>query len=123
MPDAFSWIAYYADGSSLCETDADGKVIHTMAEIDQKSLRAFALTPIRDGLSSIVVAFTGRQRLIFFRRSGVPVPGDASCGHDQPAFTAVGWQKAVNGRNVKAIWWVFDDGSAILSDRDLDELR
>ncbi len=119
MSDVFTWIACYDDGSSLMEIESDGTE-HGFAEVDLDRLSAFVLNPMREGLPSPVVKIdrAGGQRPIFFRRRSIALDPETHGEANRSTITVLGWQKTVEGKNVKSFAALYEDGSVLISDRD-----
>ena len=74
------------------------------------------------------------MRPIFFRRmrqlhvgnpEEIPIEYIDENGELQPTIlfaVVLGWQKTVNGKNVKSLIWLMRDGSTAITDRDIDDL-
>lgn len=119
MTDAWTWIACYDDGSSLMEIEPDGTE-HGFAEVDLARLSAFVLNPMRDGLPAPIVKIdrASGQRPIFFRRRTIALDPALGTEEKRSTITVLGWQKTVEGKNVKSFVALYEDGSVLISDRD-----
>lgn len=104
-----TWLAHYTDGSTLTQTNG-----HTYADIDRDRLQAFDLWS--DGRLLVRVDLRqdtrngelGPKRLIWRMRTILDTAGQKNIVH------LTGWQRQVNGRNVQAICYVFEDGIVLL---------
>ena len=121
MADGHHWRAQYDDGSHLDEHDADGRGVG-FASVDQSRLVALELLPQSGGIPYRLQLGEG-MRPIFFRRRAVTVnPSDGVPEDerviDRKTSTVIGWQRTVEGRNVKSLVVLLPDGSVLLTDDD-----
>ena len=116
----WTWLVLYSDGTELSEDQAGGfgavdiARVDTLVVLDRNAPELHYAVPIREGM-----------RPIFFRRKRQRVSLGSPSATSGPTIyaTALGWQKTVNGRNVKSLIWLMHDGSVAVTDRDLDELE
>lgn len=107
-PEGITWLAHYDDGDQLAQANGT-----TYADIDRDRLQAFDLW--RAGRLLVRVDMRndggpdhGPKRLIWRVRNQVDTGGHSLRLH------LAGWQRTVNGRNVQAICYVFEDGAVLL---------
>jgi hypothetical protein len=116
---AWGWLVTYRDGSYLWEYE-EGKWSHAFADIESQDVVRFRLIPFRAGLPVHCVALNpdAGERLIFFRRYATdqsPV-NDQVTGQRQ--YTVVGWQRTVQGENVKTFAFFLEDGRCFLTSNE-----
>lgn len=113
------WIAHYIDGSNLRQYN--NGVTNSYQDIERHRLVAFDLwrdeqllvrVDLRDNDNSSEIE---ARRLIYRKRHQM-----TDKGHHL-TFYMVGWQRKVNGRNVQAINYVFEDGGILLGGQFTDE--
>lgn len=124
MAERYEWVAHYCDGAVLAERPdpSDPSRDNSFAAVDHPRLVAITLTPTNPANPPVGVSVPGNEgaRGIFFRRNArIVLAGE---GEMPWTGTAVGWQKTVNGKNVKALLHLGDDGRVILTDRDIADL-
>lgn len=121
--DAWWWVATYDDGTNVSEVDENLCSVHAMADVDVSRVIAFTLIPTRpeSGLPCPTVELepaTG-QRVIFTRRRSITIdPNGPGREVGRKTVHLLGWQRTVNGKNVKAVAYWFEDGSCLFSDND-----
>ena len=121
MTDTHHWRAQYDDGSHLDEHDEDGRGVG-FASVDQSCLTALELLP-QDGGIPYRLQLSDDMRPIFFRRRAVTVNPSDGVPEDERVIgrktsTVIGWQRTVEGRNVKSLVVLLPDGSVLLTDDD-----
>lgn len=107
-----TWRAVYDDGSSLPQIAAGG-LRHRYQDIERDRLVCFDLLRgdavlVRVDMRDDSGGSLGPKRLIWRMRKELNDKGHRSCVH------LAGWQRLVNGRNVQAIAYVFDNGAVVL---------
>jgi hypothetical protein len=117
------WRAHYTDGTMLDEHEGDK--IHGWKDVDLDRLAAFELVPQDvDGEYSILpqplLKVTPTMRPIFFRRNVVIVDPHTYEEKDRIILPCLGWQKTVEGVNVKSFTFYYEDGSIVVTDDDKD---
>lgn len=120
-PSALTWTAILRDGSTFPESDGGGfrPVVAAAADGTLDSV----LVHGRDGTPLAQVVIRDGMRPIFGRlwiNSLNPNTGEESRGLRAVVY---GWQRTVNGTNVKTLIWVLADGQVYVADRDLDEIE
>lgn len=118
MPtDTWLWKAWYSDDTYLDEYDETGQS-RSFASIDQSRCVAIELCSQQIGVQDIVLAIPVDARPIFFRRRSHVGSVDADGFHETTRLTStvVGFQKTINGRNVKALTVFMHDGSVFITD-------
>jgi hypothetical protein len=126
--DAWHWRAHYSalDGQPeefLDEYDHETGKGRGFASIDQSRLVRFELVSQRPHLPNHSLALLKDSRPIFFRRRHARL-SDYVLVDDEgneitpgfPTITVLGWQRTVNGKNVKAVVFFLEDGSSICAD-------
>jgi hypothetical protein len=105
--DAYTWTAFYEDGSSIREYDhPDG---HGFAVVDSAQVKRLAL--VCDLRSHSVVVPSGAEPVFFRRRSIIVNLVDESTESRQTVH-CIGWK-----HDDKAVYlFVFEDGSTLLTD-------
>jgi hypothetical protein len=103
-----TWQAHYTDGSTLPQGNGA-----TYTDIERDKLQAFDLWRgeqllVRVDLRPDSNGEVGQRRLIWRMRRRLDTGGG------QMTIHMVGWQRTVNGRNVQAICYVFEDGVVLL---------
>lgn len=125
--DAWHWRAHYSSDPEnpefLDEYDHETGKGRGFAQIDQSRLVRFELVSQREGLPNHSLSLLKDSRPIFFRRRHARftdyVLVDEKGNEITPGFptmTVLGWQRTVNGRNVKAVIFFLEDGSSICAD-------
>lgn len=99
------WVAYYSDGSSLPQYNADGSE-NKYQDIDRSRLESFALW--QDSTKVFHLHIEPGQRLIYRRRVEMP---------QGTSVYLVGWQQTVGTENIQSIAYVFPNGSVELAGR------
>lgn len=115
----WAWLVLYSDDTELTEEQAGGFAavdiprVKTLVVYDRNTPALHYAVPIREGM-----------RPIFFRRKRQVIPMGGSSPANEPVTfaTVLGWQKTLNGRNVKSLIWLMHDGSVAITDRDIDDL-
>jgi hypothetical protein len=113
MTEPYLFRAYYNDGEILDEAPGVG-----FGHIDQPRLVALELVPQWAGLPQPHLAVSEGLRPIFFRRRKINVSSATGEQERLPVITVLGWQRTVNGTNVKSLVAFFEDGSALITDDD-----
>lgn len=115
----WTWLVLYTDGTELREEQAGG-----FAAVDIPRVKTLVVYDRNAPELHYAVAIREREgmRPIFFRRKRQLIPTDGDPAEPYVVATALGWQKTVNGRNVKSLIWLMHDGSVAITDRDIDEL-
>lgn len=118
VTDAYTWTVTHADGTVVDEFDDDIDGVHPSARIRFDEVARVVLTPNRAGVPmlGVVVDPSRGQRLILTRRRSVPLSfetGGPTGG--RVTTTLIGFQQTVNGRNVRAVLCIDDDGNAVLT--------
>jgi len=106
----FSWIAYYKDGTKLCQFEDEKENKYT--DIRRKELLAFALCQVNTGVPQVTIYFDRpTQRLILRQR----IQNELSLSNGTLTQTAkiwmIGWQELVNGRNYQCLFFLYEDGT------------
>lgn len=117
MENNWEWAVIYEDDSEHFESDLGG-----FEKVEQDRVKALIVFDEGTG-QQYVTYIHGDQRPIFFRRSRRTVNPNTEEEVVSPWLfaTVFGWQKTVNGANVKSLTWLLFDGSVVLSDCDIDE--
>jgi hypothetical protein len=118
--DVWTWVAEYADGTTIFEMDDAGYDVHGLKDVDLSRVVRFTLIPLREGLPTPTVQLdqASGQRLIFTRRRRIEVNPASEEVVDRSTTHLLGWQRTVEGRNVKGVTYWFEDGSCLVSDHD-----
>ena len=118
-----TWRAYYDDGSELWQYNPGTEQKSTYADIERRKLVAFAL--FQENRPLVMVDFRddsqgdsaiGPKRLVWRIRHMMDTKGSSTQVH------LVGWQRAVNGRNVQSICFVAEDGVIVLGGQWQEDL-
>jgi hypothetical protein len=129
MPRSWKWAVIYKDGSEYVEEENVGFGTINLAEV-----QTLVVFDEHNHTTQFAIALKDDMRPIFFRRrrqlqlndpNTVPVGYVHENGElkDNYIFaTVLGWQKTVNGKNVKSFIWLMHDGSVAITDRDIDDL-
>lgn len=126
----WTWVVFYNDGTELSEDQAGGfgavdiPRVATLAVFDRDEPTVNYAVPIREGMRPIF--FRRKRQIVINDPTAVPVEylNENNEVTQMITFAVVlGWQKTVNGRNVKSLIWLMHDGSVAVTDRDLDELQ
>ena len=109
------WIAHYQDGTSLNQSEGA-----SYGDINRPNLQAFDLWRagqllIRIDLRDDTDNEIGPRRLIWRIRHKQTATGQHEAIH------MVGWQRQVNGRNIQAIGYVFEDGPILLGGQFVEQ--
>lgn len=125
----WTWTVLYQDGTELTEEQAGG-----FGNVEIERVRVLVVSDRNDPKTQFAVHISEGMRPIFFRRkrqltindpSAVPIEyfmADGELCTTITFATVLGWQKTLNGRNVKSLTWLMHDGSVAITDRDIDEL-
>jgi hypothetical protein len=105
MSDSYYWAIQYPDGKKISQLQPDGTEIAFSKEFEQSPF-IFSWVPISRDLPVVKVLIDKDKRLIYFRRRIGKL--DLSRGTQELTKTiyALGWQRTVNGTNVKSINWI-----------------
>ena len=103
--------------------DAEGKILDQLNETGQgrkleeievlKRPYTIYLIPQRPGLPQVSVKISGTKRFIYFRKihKKVSMLGSLFKGEQTVSTVyALGWQDTVEGKNVKSIMWISENG-------------
>lgn len=121
ITDTTKWRAVYNDDTFLDEGEEEG---HGWKNIDFKNLKIFKLLN-SEGTEICQVNLGGDKRIIFTRRNLIQAGqkfvkrGDVKILVPVKALERIiilGWQKTVNGVNVKAIFYIMPDGRIEMDD-------
>lgn len=115
----WTWAVIYKDGSQHFEEDLIG-----FANVDNNQVQTLILHDQEQGLQFVTHIREG-MRPIFFRRHRQEInsSGDTTLNLEPYLFATVfGWQKTIQGCNVKSLTWLLFDGSVAVTDCDLDDL-
>lgn len=121
ITDTTKWRAVYNDDTFLDEGEEEG---HAWKNIDFKNLKTFKLLN-SEGTEICQVNLGGDKRIIFTRRNLIQAGqkfvkrGDVKILVPVKALERIiilGWQKTVNGVNVKAIFYIMPDGRIEMDD-------
>lgn len=129
MQHVWTWAVVYEDGTERFEDELGG-----FGAVDIDRVRTLVVMA-REGDAHYAVHITDGMRPIFFRRvrklqindANEPIPAqyvraDGTVVESYVHATVLGWQKTVNGRNVKSLTWLMFDGSVAITDCDMDDL-
>jgi hypothetical protein len=119
--EAYRWVVLYNDGTAETED-----VLGGWANVQQDKLVGIQLLPNRSGLHQHVVYVNtqeGQRGIVLRKRIATVDPLAQQEIGGRQTIHCIGWQKTVEGTNVKSMLWVFDDGSTILTDRDIQDIR
>ena len=103
-----TWVAHYDDGSTLSQKDS-----HTYADINRIALQAFDLMNGSDLVVRVDLRDDAKEDLEP-RRLIWRIRHTQSTNGDHQKYHLIGWQRKVNGQNVQAICYVFEDGKILL---------
>lgn len=124
MPERYAWTATYADGTTVDERHPSGdpSLDRGFGEVDHARLASVALVPDDPAAPPVIVCVPQDvgARGIFFRRRARGLFGDPQGSGLN--LTCVGWQRTVNGANVKTLLFLTDDGRILLTDRDVQDM-
>ena len=110
----FFWIAEYKGGDGLAQFDERGNERY-FKDIDFDNLRRFHFVNVNTS-KKVSVEINDDSRVIAFRRHKRPLSlRTYDLGADDIMY-AIGFQKTVSGKNVKAIMYISSDGEIILKD-------
>ena len=116
-PNAWTWVAFYDDGSQLLET-GDPAGDHAFSEIDLARCTGFQLEPVDpdSGRSSFMVLIDPKkgQRPIFFRRRATP--WEIAGGEPETLMTCIGRQEKAGRRNFSTYVFFDDAGHVLIAD-------
>ncbi len=108
------WVAYYNDGTHLCQYDDDGTE-NKYADIDRSKLDSFALYDRPATRKLFHLHIEPGQRLIYRRRV------EKIVGGPEQVCYMIGWQQTVGEQNIQSIAYVFEDGTIELAGRWRDD--
>ena len=123
ITDTVKWRAVYDDGSYLDELESNGTE-HIFKEINFKKMVLFQLLN-EQHIAICQVHLNSEKRLIFTRRNIVTtvrrmiLQGDVKVPipiNSHQKVIILGWQKTVNGVNVKSIFYLLPDGRIEMDD-------
>lgn len=112
--DIYVWRVFYDDGSVLNEVE--GETLHYFRDIDLGRVAGFLLVPTLQGLPQFGMQLDNSKRLIFLRRRSITV--NLASGEESVRATwhILGWQSTVEGKNVKFLQYVNQNGNSFLTD-------
>ena len=125
----WTWVVLYNDGTELTEDQAGGfgavdiSRVETLVVQDRKDITVNYAVPIREGMRPIF--FRRKRQIVINDPTQVPIEFFGTDGEFNSSYlfaTVLGWQKTLNGRNVKSLIWLMHDGSVAITDRDIDDL-
>jgi hypothetical protein len=116
----WNWRAHYNDGTKLDEWENNTE--HGWKDVDLDRLVAFELIPDYDclHLPRPTLSITPTMRPIFFRRNRVEIDPNGGNEVGRIVVPCLGWQKTIEGVNVKSFTFYFEDGSVVVTDDDKD---
>lgn len=119
MSDLYLWRAHYSDGTYFDEYDETGQS-RGFAAVDQSRLLGIELRSQVVGTPDAFLRIPEDARPIFVRRRHIIGQVDAEQFHEtiRQTNTIIGWQKTIQGRNVKALTVFMWDGSVFITDSD-----
>lgn len=121
------WEVIYDDGTEIIESDEA-----PFSSLDMDKIQVLIITNT-ETQQQFAVHYSETMRPIFFRRmrrllindpNTIPeeyVNDDGSLKEMIVKTIAFGWQSTVNGKNVKSLAWILEDGSVAFTDKDIDE--
>jgi len=104
-----TWKALYHDGNTLPQFNEDGTE-NRYHDIDRNRLSHFVLYD-ESGKAVFSVVLHEDQQLVFRKRT--IIRGDNQV---MGSVYLVGWQQNIRGKNVKAIAYIYEDGTIDLDD-------
>jgi len=102
---SLTWEATYNDGTVVTEAD-----VETTALVDRDRLAQFKLLN-NEGRAVFVSFFSSEKKLIFRRRTFISPDGSV-----KGVVYLIGWHQNVNGKSVKSICYVYEDGHVEFDD-------
>ena len=99
----------------LNEVREDGTLRH-FDDIDQDRITALVLQPKEDHLHQYGVLLGDDKRLIFFRRRCRILDLSTGEQYDGPTYHVIGYQRTVDGHNIKHFQYIAEDGTSFISD-------
>ena len=115
--DVWSWAVTYNDGSYYAEEE-----LGTFANVDTERVTRLDVFLKEHPPYMYSVKLHDGMRPIVFQRSKQVIDLDTGNQWNEYICTCFGWQKTVEGKNVKSLTWLFPDGSVAVTDCDIDEL-
>jgi hypothetical protein len=112
--DIYIWRVLYDDDSTLDEID--GETLHHFRDIDLERVAGFLLIPTLQGLPQFGIQLDASKRLIFLRRRSIVVNPQSGEELGRATWHILGWQSTVEGKNVKFLQYISQNGNAFLTD-------
>jgi len=126
-PPTYFWIAYYRNGQALPQYDPETCNENLFKNIDQTNLTKFGWYPFSPEFAGRIKQkkdydvkcrflpsyemFLGKgQRLIAVQRQSIKM------GNLRKTVYLLGWQNTIEGKNVKSIMFIHEDGSVKLGE-------
>ncbi|MHA1253063.1 MAG: hypothetical protein ACTSRP_23955, partial [Candidatus Helarchaeota archaeon] len=128
------WIAIYKDGTIFSQFDLETGEERLFGDIDQSKLEKFGWFPfseelakkvkektnqvvkVKTNLPYFVLKLEPEQRLIAVRRNTITyMLSDLSVKRRTTVYL-LGWQKTINGKNVKRIMYIDENGEFTLGE-------
>ena len=123
------WMVILKDGTEIVEDGTRG-----FGSLPQDEILDLIVFDEHDHSTVYSLHLSDDMRPIFFRRkrhliitdeSAIPTyyfDGNENLQTTILFATVLGWQKTVNGKNVKSMTWIFADGSVAITDCDIDDI-
>lgn len=102
---SLTWEATYKDGTVITESE-----VESTSFIDRSVLSKFKLID-KNGRVVFVSFFSEDKKLIFRRRTFISPDGDV-----KGIVYLVGWHQNINGKSIKSICYVYEDGHVEFDD-------
>jgi len=126
----YYWVAIYKDKKCLPQFDFETGRENKFSKINHSRLESVALLPFTTELSHKIVSvptevrflptyrvqLNDKKRLILLRRNIIKFKMAAKVPKalERKIVYLLGWQQTVNGRNVKAVMFIHEDGRVVL---------
>lgn len=104
--DSYYWIITYPDGSQEKQLDNNCEKKLDFRKLESHPKFIFSLISTSSKLPNLQFLIDNQKRLIYFRRRIKMM--NFSTGENRLIKTiyAIGWQKTINGNNIKSITWI-----------------
>ncbi len=121
MTGHYFWVAVYNDGTQLLQYDPapTGFILHSFYEIDQKKLKQFVIVDALDNNKRYGIDFDPEtMELIWYWKNSMILGMNASQKEAiRIVDTCFGWKKNIEGKVVKSIATLHEDGQIVFGDK------